>query len=109
MEGTDQQRETFLEKVLYKNLEGIWLDGCAAPTVKNYWVNMPLKPGAKPVAMQPIPLSPYDTLRVRYHIWEATFLGKMRKVDVVTEGATQWASPVFVVEWLTRVGQSMSS
>merc|ERR1712020_427724 len=48
--------------------------------------------------MQPIPLSPYDQLRIQYHIWEAIYLGKMRKVNVVEEGPTQWASPVFVVD-----------
>merc|ERR1712079_753145 len=42
--------------------------------------------------------SPYDRVRVQYHIWEATTLGKMREVDTVKEGPTEWASPVFVVD-----------
>ena len=74
--GSDQERSRYLQEVLYKNLCSLWFDGCAAPTIKGYEVSMPAKPGAKPVAMQPIPLSPYDQARVRYHIWEACFWGK---------------------------------
>ena len=54
---------------------------------------MPAKPNATPVAMQPMPLSPGDRLRVQYHIWEAVTLGKMREVDTVKEvGSIQFKS-----------------
>ena len=99
LEGrTAQERQQFWDEVIVKNTECWWIDGCAAPTVKGYRVNMEAKKDAVPVAMQPIPLSPYDRLRVQYHIWEAIALGKMREVDTVKEGPTEWASPVFVVD-----------
>ena len=46
----------------------------------------------------PIPLSPFDDLRVEYHLQEAVALGKMRKIDTRTERLPEWATPVFVVD-----------
>ena len=45
-----------------------------------------MKIGAKPVARQPIPLSPYDDMRVEYHIAENVEQGKLRKIDTLKEG-----------------------
>ena len=83
LEGSGVQRDQFITEVLFQNLCALWFLGCAAPTVKGYEINMPTKPGGKPVAMQPIPLSPYDQLRIQYHMWESIYLGKLRKVNVV--------------------------
>ena len=89
LEGkTAQERQQMWNEVIVKNTECWWIDGCAAPTVKGYKVNMEAKENAVLVAMQPIPLSPYDRARVQYHIWEAIALGKMREVDTVKEGPT---------------------
>ena len=57
-----------------------------------------LKPDYKPVARQPIPLSPYDELRVEYHLEENVTLGKMRKIDTRKEPLPEWSTPVFVVD-----------
>ena len=57
-----------------------------------------LKPGAKPVARQPIPVSPYGDLRVEYHIEENVAQGKLRKIDVTKEPLPEWSTPVFVVD-----------
>ena len=71
----------FFEEVIADFPQCHWTDGCASPTVRDYKIHMPVKDDGKPVAMQPIPLSPYDNLRVEYHLWENCHLGKMRKVD----------------------------
>ena len=39
-----------------------------------------LKPGAKAVARQPTPASPYDDLRVEYHIEENVAQGRLGKM-----------------------------
>ena len=57
-----------------------------------------LKPNAKPVARQPIPLSPFDDMRVEYHIEENVAQGKLRKIDCMKEGLPEWSTPVFVVD-----------
>jgi hypothetical protein len=50
------------------------------------------------VARQPIPVSPYDDLRVEFHIEENIAQGKLRKIDVQKEGLPEWSTPVFVVD-----------
>ena len=57
-----------------------------------------MKSGSKPVARQPIPLSPYDNLRVEYHIAENVAQGKLRKIEVGKEQLPEWSTPVFVVD-----------
>ena len=42
----------------------------ADDTIKDYEIHMAPLPNAKQVAMQPIPLSPYDNLRVEFHLWQ---------------------------------------
>ena len=58
-----------------------------------------LKPGAVPKARQPIPVSPYDDLRVEFHIEENLYAGKIRRVEPEKgEKLPEWATPVFVVD-----------
>ncbi len=61
-------------------------------------IGVRLKPGAKPVARQPIPVSPYDDLRVEYQIRELIEDGKLRKIDTAKEALPEWATPVFIVD-----------
>ena len=64
----------------------------------NHFVEFDLKPDAKPVAWQPIPLSPFDEARVEYHVEENVWQGKLRKIDTVKEGLPDFSTPVFVVD-----------
>ena len=58
-----------------------------------------MKPGAVPKARQPIPLSPYDDLRVEFRIEENIVEGKLRRVEPEKgEKLPEWATPVFVVD-----------
>jgi len=66
--GKPGERKTFFDKALGTFPNCFWLEGCAAPTVRDYVIEFTAKPGAKPVARQPIPLSPYDEMRVEYRI-----------------------------------------
>ena len=75
-----------------------WMEGCEAPTVRDHVINFRVKPGAKPVARQPIPLSPYDNLRVEYHIAENVAQGKLRRIRVGEEALPEWSTPVFIVD-----------
>lgn len=75
-----------------------WMDGCKAPTVNSYTIKFRLKPGAIPVARQPIPMSPYDDIRIEYHLEEKLILGKMRKIDPLVEPLPEWSTPVFIVD-----------
>ena len=61
--GTAQEQDEFFAKVIGPHPEQFWLEGCAAPCVSGTVISFKLKPGAKPVARQPIPMSPYDELR----------------------------------------------
>ena len=54
--------------------------GLRASCCSGHLIRFRLKPGAKPVARQPIPLSPFDEMRVEYHIEENASRGKLRKV-----------------------------
>ena len=50
-------------------------------------------------ARQPIPVSPYDDLRVEFHIEENLYEGKIRRVEPEKgEKLPEWATPVFVVD-----------
>ena len=52
-----------------------------------------------PKARQPIPLSPYDDLRVEFDIEENIAEGKLRRVEPEKgEKLPEWATPVFVVD-----------
>ena len=104
--GTPGERESFFDKVLSAFPHCFWLEGCAAPTVKDYVIEFTAKPNAKPVARQPIPLSPYDEMRVEYHIFENLAQGKLRKLDTLKEGLPDFATPVFVVDQERFVGQN---
>ena len=99
--GSKDEQAEFFEKVIWGHTECFWIDGCAAPTVRDFKINFKLKPGGKPIAMQPIPLSPYDDMRVEYHLWEAMHLGKMRKVDTMRERLPEWSACRVV--WSARV------
>ena len=69
-----------------------------APGVTGTVISFKVKPGAKPVARQPIPMSPYDELRTEYHLEEWRVQGKLRKIDTSRERLPEWATPVFVVD-----------
>ena len=62
--GIATEQAEFFEKIILKYVDCFWIEGCDAPRVKNHKIHYRLKPGAKPVARQPIPVSPYDELRV---------------------------------------------
>jgi hypothetical protein len=96
--GDLKEREEFFEKVIAAHPDCFWLDGCEAPTVRGHIIEFSMKPEAKPVARQPIPLSPYDSVRVEYHIEENCIQGKLRKIDTLKEGLPDWSTPVFVVD-----------
>ena len=68
--GTEEEKRAFFEKVIAAYPDVYWMEGCPAPTVKNKLVHFNNKPDAVPRARRPIPLSPYDDLRVEYHIAE---------------------------------------
>ena len=96
--GTEKERHSFFEQVIEAHPEQFWLDGCEAPCVKGTVISFKLKPGAKPVARQPIPMSPYDELRTEYHLEEWAAQGKIRKINTDKERLPEWATPVFVVD-----------
>ena len=96
--GTPDEQKTFYEAVVQRFPDTFWLEGCAAPEVKDHLISFRLKPEYKPVARQPIPLSPYDDIRVEYHILENITQGKLVKVDIAKEGLPEWSTPVFIVD-----------
>ena len=78
--GKPEERLKFFEEVIAAYPECFWMEGCAPPTVRNHVIAFRLKPGAKPVARQPIPVSPYDDLRVEYRIEENVAQRKLRRL-----------------------------
>ena len=66
--GLEQEKREFFDKVIAEYPDVYWIDGCPAPTVRSKLIHFNLKPGSVPKARQPIPLSPYDDLRVEFHI-----------------------------------------
>ena len=97
--GTDDEKRKFFDKVVAKYPDVYWIEGCPAPTVRSKLIRFNLKPGAVPKARQPIPFSPYDDLRVEFHIEENIAEGKLRRVELEKEEKLpEWATPVFVVD-----------
>ena len=96
--GGPEERDRFFKEVVGAFPHCFWMDGCAAPTVRNHIIEFDVKSGAKPVARQPIPLSPFDEVRVEYHLDENCVSGKMRKIDTVKEGLPEYSTPVFIVD-----------
>ena len=96
--GTPEEQRVFFESVVAKYPQCFWTEGCAPPAVRDHLIRFRLKPGAKPVARQPIPLSPFDYLRVEYHIEENVAQGKLRKIDTAKDQLPEWSTPVFVVD-----------
>ena len=96
--GTPEEQKRYFDEVIAKYSECFWIEGCAPPLVKDHKIKFRLKEGAKPVARQPIPLSPYDDVRVEYHIEENVAQGKLRKIDVKKEAIPEWSTPAFVVD-----------
>jgi hypothetical protein len=97
--GTEAEKREFFDSVIAKHPDVYWIDGCPAPTVKSKLIHFNLKPGAVPKARKPIPLSPYDDLRVEFHIEENIAEGKLRRVEPEKgEKLPEWATPVFVVD-----------
>ena len=66
--GPDQEKPEFFDRVIAMHPTTFWMEGCDAPELKGIQIGFRLKPGAVPVARQPIPLSPFDDLRVEYHL-----------------------------------------
>ena len=60
--GSSEEQDKFFAEVIAAHPEQFWLEGCTAPCVRGTVISFKLKPGAKPVARQPIPMSPYDEL-----------------------------------------------
>ena len=96
--GTPEEQRVFFDSVVAKYPQCFWTEGCAPPAVRGHLIRFRLKPGAKPVARQPIPLSPFDDLRVEYHIEENVAQGKLRKIDTAKDQLPEWSTPVFVVD-----------
>jgi hypothetical protein len=97
--GTEAEKREFFDKVIAKYPDVDWIEGCPAPTVRSKLIHFNLKPGAVPKARQPIPLSPYDDLRVEFHIEENIAEGKLRRVEPEKgEKLPEGATPVFVVD-----------
>ena len=96
--GTPHEQETFFKRVIATHPQQFWLDGCRAPCVSGTVISFKLRPGAKPVARQPIPMSPYDELRTEYHLEEWVAQGKVRKMVMSKERLPEWSTPVFVVD-----------
>ena len=100
--GTPEEQERFFQAAVARFPTVYWLDGCATPCVKNVKIHFQVKPHSKPVVRMPIPLSPYDNIRVEYHLKEWCKLGKLRKIDTARETLPEWATPVFVVDQDTK-------
>ena len=96
--GTQAEQDYFFANVIAAHPLQFWLEGCEAPTVRGTVISFRLKPGAKPVARQPIPMSHCDELRTEYHLEEWCVQGKARKIDTSKESLPEWATPVFVVD-----------
>ena len=96
--GTPAEQRRFFDEIVAAFPQCFWVDGCPAPTVRDKVIGFRLKPNAKPVARQPIPVSPYDDLRVEYQIREFIEDGKLRKIDTQKEPLPEWATPVFIVD-----------
>ena len=95
--GTQEEQRVFFDRVIAKYPDVYWIDGCPPPTVKSKLIHFQLKPGAVPKARQPIPLSPYDDLRVEFHIEDNLYEGKLRKLRPEKgEPLPEWATPVFI-------------
>ena len=77
--GSEKEVDRVWREVCLKHRNCFWVDGCAAPCVRDHQIHFSVRPGAIPVARQPIPVSPYDDLRVEYHIEENVVLGKLQK------------------------------
>jgi hypothetical protein len=89
--GPPEDRVKFFSETIARWPQCFWIDGCAAPMVKNYTIRFRMKPNAKPVARQPIPVSPYDDLRVEFHVEEAIAQGKLRMIEVADSAVcTAW-------------------
>ena len=68
--GPSEEGEKIWKDIVLKHRRCFWLDGCAAPAVRDHQIHFTVRPNAVPVARQPIPVSPYDDMRVEYHIEE---------------------------------------
>ena len=78
--------------------EVFWTEECAPPLVRGHVVSMREREGSVPVARQPIPLSPYDEMRVEFHLETGVADGKWRKIDPLREKLPEYSTPVFVVD-----------
>ena len=96
--GTPQERDRFFKEVVATYPEVFWTDECAAPKVRGHVIHFRPKDDAVPVARQPIPLSPFDEMRVEFHLEVGVSEGKWRKMDPLKERLPEWSTPVFVVD-----------
>jgi len=96
--GSSEEKEKVFKEVCCKYPEVFWTKKCSPPLVKGRVIHFREKEKAKPVARQPIPLSPYDELRVEFHLEQNVREGKLRKMDPLKEPLPEYATPVFVVD-----------
>ena len=96
--GKSEEQSRFFEEVCATYPEVFWMDGCAPPLVRNHKIHFTFKEGAVPVARQPIPLSPYDDMRVEFHIEQNVVEGKLRQINPIKEALPEYSTPVFIVD-----------
>ncbi len=77
--GTPKEQRVVFDRVIARCPDCFWISVCVAPCVRDKLVGFRLEDGAKPVARQPIPLSPYDDMRVEFHVEEAIAEGRLRR------------------------------
>lgn len=76
----------------------LWIDGCSKPRIKNYQIDIELKPDARPKAMQPFHLSEFDQLRVDWMVEEECLLGKRVMYDPKRHELPEHLSAMFCVD-----------
>jgi len=93
---TDTQRRLFLDSVVRRFSDVLWSEGCEAPRVEGFTVDLKQKPDARPRVFQPFPLSAFDQLRLELHEDMEVAQGKARWAEAGER--SPWGSPSFVVD-----------
>ena len=99
MNGKDvsqQQKSSFMTRIIRRFSTCFWIAGCCAPRVEGYTAHLNLKLDAVPVCQQPFPLSAYDQMRLEYH--EDLEVHEGKAVWLPPGVTSPWASPSFVVD-----------
>ena len=90
--------EHCVKQVIRKFPYALWIEGCEGPTMRTFEIDVELKEGSRPRAMQPFNISAYDQLRVDYMIEEEVALGKRVHFDPNIHRLPEWASSLFIVD-----------